>query len=139
MKKQLFMHPGKVCLLLAASFTFLTGSANAAYSTDPATDSSTSSANIRYVGSTENLLTFSVEFLNPEGKNFVLEVKNAQQELLYRHSYDTKNFTKKIYLQKAPEQGVVSFGIRMNKEIFKETFSIKPEMKVVENLIVKRL
>ncbi|TDH23077.1 hypothetical protein EXU57_18670 [Segetibacter sp. 3557_3] len=136
MKKQLFMHRGKLCLLIAASFSFLSVSASV---TDPAKDSVSSAANIRYLGATEHLLTFSVDFLNPEGKPFILEVKNEQNETLYRHSYDTKNFSRKIYLQKTPEQGLVSFGIRMNKEVIKETFSIRPQTKVVENLVVKRL
>ena len=138
MKKQSITHVAKVLLVLGASLGFLANGSNESRASEVRPDS-TAPVQIKYEGSNENLLTFSVSYLNPEGKSFTLEIRNEQSEVLFRHAYTSKNFSKKIYLLKSHEQALVSFGIRTGKNEIKESFSIRPETKVIEDLIVKRL
>jgi hypothetical protein len=97
------------------------------------------SAQIKYLGTQDDLVVFNISYNNPQGAAFNLAVRDQDGAELYQHTFHDKNFYKQFRLPKA-EKSRLSFIIRSGKdtEIVKN-FEINVNSRFVQDVAVKKL
>jgi hypothetical protein len=98
-----------------------------------------SAAQITYIGSTNNLMGFNVNYENVAQENFTLELVDGQGRVLYTKKYSDKSFNKNIYLKNEGENVKVNFVIKAGKNTINQKFDIDSKVKVVEEVVVTKL
>ena len=97
------------------------------------------SAQIKYLGTQDDLVVFNISYNNPQGAAFNLVVRDQDGSELYQHTFRDKNFFKQFRLPK-DERSRLSFIIRNGKdtEIVKN-FEINVNSRFVQDVAVKKL
>lgn len=91
---------------------------------------------VKYLGSTEDGVLFSVKYNNQTASPFTLVVSDATGEILYEQVYSDRQFDKKFLLSRAYDK--MSFSIKNDKEKLSQTFAINITTRVVEDMYVRR-
>ena len=139
MKKELYIaRPGRLystavltSMLLFCSIT----DANAMVNKQDPTDK----VQISYIGLTNDLMTFNVNFNNIRGENFVLELTGDHGEVLYQKTYNDTTFNKNICLKSAGEKCRVNFTVSACKHTFTQRFEIESQTRLVNEMIVSKI
>ncbi len=108
------------------------------YQTIPLSVSAENKASVKYTGSNENSLLFSLQYENSNGKPFVVSITNEYGETVYRNVSKEKLFSKVFELPKEAEYKKLSFSIKADQVNFLESFSINVEIKTTENFVVSK-
>ncbi|MDE3236463.1 MAG: hypothetical protein KGO81_10950 [Bacteroidota bacterium] len=74
---------------------------------------------VKYNGSSEDALLFTVKYSNPSGDAFYLFLTDENGEVLYRSKFNDKNFSKVFSLPRA-EYNKVSFIVKNSKNNYEE-------------------
>lgn len=136
MKKQLFSAIQKKAftLLVALVMAGLSVSAN----TLPVKNiGEAKKADITYQGVKGNYLVFNVNYKNELTDDFVLTIKNEENEILYAKKYDLKPFATNVLLTDIPGNCKLTFSIKAGKKEFTQTFEINSVVKTVSAFEVK--
>ncbi|PZP49656.1 MAG: hypothetical protein DI598_07300 [Pseudopedobacter saltans] len=97
-------------------------------------------ATVKFIGEAkDNAIVFDVDFDNPTGKNFLLEISNSQGDDLYSQTFSGVNFHKTIMIRKDSDAaGKVKFSLKnRGNDIYSKSFSIDTETRVLRNVVVK--
>ena len=140
MKKQVLLS--KIAANCGASLlalVLLMSNAPAANAASVPGDTCNTIAEVKYTGTNEEFLMFVVNYNNKDSKKFVFEISNDQNELLYRKSFNNKEFNKKVYFFKEADFGRVTFTIREGKKSYGETYEINPVTTYINELRVTKL
>jgi hypothetical protein len=70
---------------------------------------------IKYLGTQDDMLIFTISYNNPEGTAFTLAVRDQDGSEMYKHAFHEKNFYKQFRLPRT-EKSKLSFIIRDGKE-----------------------
>ncbi len=103
-------------------------------STDTA--SSGEKVQIKYLGSTEDGVFFSVKYANTNGTGFTLFITDDDGELLYQSSYSDRAFNKKFNISRSLDK--IKVVIKNDKEKLEQSFAININTRLVEDYVVRR-
>lgn len=98
-----------------------------------------SAAQVTYIGSSNNLIGFNVNYDNVAQENFTLELVDGQGRVLYTKKYNDKSFNKNIYLKNEGENIKVKFVIKAGKNTINQKFDIDSKVTMVEEVVVTKL
>ncbi|MES2004042.1 MAG: hypothetical protein V4450_05935 [Bacteroidota bacterium] len=119
--------------LLAATLFLSANTATASTATVSADN-----VEVKYTGVDKyNQLSFKVNYSNPTGASFYLNVLDENGESLYKAVYADKQFSKTFKLPKS-EVSKLTFVIEDGKESFKQKFEVNIKTSVVEDVIVSK-
>jgi hypothetical protein len=138
MKKELYIaRPAKFySTALLTSMLFFCGIIDVAASTGTEAENK---AQIVYVGSTNSLMTFNVNFNNIEDEKFVLELSDDHGEVLYRNTFTGKDFNKNIYLKNLGDKCKVKFTIKAGKQTINQQFEIDSQTRLIQETVVTKI
>jgi len=120
-------------------FFLLVVTATQAQSTAAGSSKKEDSAQVKYLGTQDDMVLFNVTYPNPQGTAFSLVVKDQDGTELYKNAYTEKNFYKQFRLPRA-DRNRITFTIRNNKETdIVKTFQINVNSRYVEDIAVKKL
>jgi len=132
MKRPMLSAISKFSLVGAMVFGVMAGKAQtstAAYSMK--------SAEVKYLGNSEDAVLFNVSYDNPNSSKFFVSVMDAEGTAIYQGSFSDKKFDKRFKLA-VPEKSKLTFVIRDAKAIeLKETFEINT--RYVEDVVVTKI
>ncbi len=132
MKKQFISAIAKLTLG-AFLFTLVTSTNVHATGINPADRT----ADVKYIGTSEDAVLFNVSFDNPDGKKFSIIVLDEDGSPLFQEVYTEKKFNKRFKLPKA-DRNKLTFVIRDYKGAdLKQTFEINTRF--VEDVVVTKL
>lgn len=97
-------------------------------------------ASVKYLGEAkDNGIVFDVDFDNPTGGSFLLEISNSQGDDLYSQTFSGSNFHKTIMINKdSDSEGKVTFSLKSKGNgLYSKAFSIDTETRVLRNVVVK--
>jgi hypothetical protein len=137
MKKQFFKTTAikAYSTALLTSALLLTGF-NPAQATAKQTNSG--KAEVSYVGSTNNLVTFNVNYDNTSEENFVLELTNDQGEVLFLQKFNDKTFNKNFLIRHEGDKCRIYFTIRAGKNTTTQKFELNPQPKQIQEIVVTK-
>jgi len=92
---------------------------------------------VKYVGSADNSVIFSVKFENPTAQKFWLIVKNDGGEVVYRQQFSDVHFSKSLFLEKDATEIHPTFVIRKGNEEVTHSFLVNSTL--TENITVTKL
>ena len=139
MKKELYVaRPKKICAALLTSMLFF-ASISDGYANNGMEKQISTGARVEYVGSTDNLLTFNVQFVNTGEEKFILELTDEYGEVLYHRTFSEKQFNKNIQLKKVGEKCQVNFTIRTAKQSTSQRFEIDAQTRLVQETVVTKV
>jgi hypothetical protein len=119
-----------VGLALFTAFTVNQARANATHPIEK-------SAEVKYLGVSDDAVLFKVSFDNPSNTKYFISVVDEEGNQLFRGVYTDKKFDKRFLLPKSDKQKL-TFIIRNAKdEELKQTFEIRTTF--VEDVVVTRL
>ncbi len=95
-------------------------------------------AAIRHLGNTNETMNFQVKYNNEAGNKFVVVVRDQENNILFQEHYTDKKFDKKFSLPKVDNNKVI-FQIKNVKDNSIQTFEVNTNIKMVEEVIVKRV
>lgn len=98
-----------------------------------------SAAQITYVGSSNSLMTFNVNYNNLAEENFVLELTDDMGHVLFEKKFNDKTFNKNIVLKNVGDKVKVNFAIRAGKNTINQKFDIDSQTRLVEEVIVTKI
>ena len=140
MKKQTFkagfVRIGFTAILTSA---LLIGNYQPAYAFSDSTELSLNKLNVKYMGMKNNLLIFEIKFNNPEKQISTLELTDRDNQVLFRSDFAEKAFSKTIYIDKGPENCMVTFLVKTETGDFKQSFELNTTTKTVYELMVTKL
>jgi len=120
-------------------FFLLVVTATQAQSTVPNSGKKEDSAQVKYLGTQDDMVLFNVAYPNPQGAAFSLVVKDQDGTELYKNAYHEKNFYKQFRLPRV-DRDRITFTIRNNKDAdIVKTFQINVNSRYVEDIAVKKL
>jgi len=126
-------------LFIATTFFLLAAVTTRAQSTTVKALPKEEAAQVKYLGTQDDLVVFNVTYKNSNGTAFSLLVKDQDGSELYRNVYSEKNFNKQFRLPRADRSRLI-FVIRNNKEgETVKTFEINVNSRYVEDIAVKKL
>ena len=136
--KQQFLKKSAIKFFVTAAIT----SALALGTINPAAasgETDNAKAAISYKGNSKDLLTFNIQYNNPTGEVFILELTDDQDRILYSNKFNDKVFDKNIMLKNLGEKVRVNFVVKAGKNTVNQKFDIEPKVRMVEELIVTQL
>ena len=92
---------------------------------------------IRHLGNTNETMNFQVKYDNESGSKFAVVVRDQENNILFQEFYTEKKFDKKFTLPKVDDK--VVFQIRNLKDNSIQTFEVNTNIRMVEEVIVKRV
>jgi hypothetical protein len=100
---------------------------------------SENAASVRYLGTQDDMLIFNVSYENPEGKKFLVTVKDQDGSQLYQSTFWDKAFYKQFKLSKSDRDKII-FVIRNGGQApIVKTFSVNVNSHFVQEVAVKKL
>ena len=132
MKRPMLSAISKFSLVVAMVFGVMAGKAQTstvAYSEK--------TAEVKYLGNSEDAVLFNVSYDNPNSNKFFVSVLDGEGTTIYQGSFTDKKFDKRFKLP-VTEKNKLTFIIRNAKAIeLKETFEINT--RYVEDVIVTKI
>ncbi|MDP4244628.1 MAG: hypothetical protein Q8932_02160 [Bacteroidota bacterium] len=99
-----------------------------------------SPAQVKYIGTQEDLFVFSVAYQNPQGTPFGIVVKDQDGSQLYQSTFRDKDFNKQFRVPRGDKDSKVVFIFRNDKgNEFERSFEIKVSSRYVDEIAVKKL
>ena len=98
-------------------------------------DSTKNTVAVEYLGDYGDMMLINVQYHNPEGNKFNLTIYNGDGYVVYKQIYTVKDFDRKFKIPKT--EGKINVVITSGK--VKKKFEIANNMKVVENVVVKKI
>ncbi|HMH22112.1 MAG TPA: hypothetical protein VK563_10060 [Puia sp.] len=92
---------------------------------------------VKYVGSDDNNVIFSVKFENPNADKFWLIVKNDVGDVIYRQQFTDVHFSKSLFLEKDASEIHPTFVIRKGNDEITHRFVVNRTL--TENVVVTKL
>jgi hypothetical protein len=135
MKPQLKTIPGK---LIIGTF-FVLSLATAQGQTVSTVDGQSDNANVKYVGTQDDMVVFNVSYSNPDGSKFTLIVKDQDGQPLYSNSFNDKSFYKQFRLPKTDKDRVVFvFRDGHDADVVK-AFEINVNSRFIHEVAIKKV
>jgi len=106
---------------------------------DKKTPGSATTAEVKYVGSTEGQPLFNVLYHNGTGARFSIRVLDNEGNQLFLGSYTEKNFDKKFRMEGTETNGKLVFIIRNYKDNSVQSFEVNSNTRLVEDVEVKEV
>src|ERR1700754_3807593 len=76
---------------------------------------------VKYQGTSNNALSFKVEFDNPTGEKFSLIIKNDNGDVVYHGQFNGTHFAKNVYFENTDSEIEPTFIIRnANNEVVRQ-------------------
>ena len=94
-------------------------------------------AAIRHLGNTNETMNFQVKYDNESGNKFAVTVRDQENNILFQEYYTEKKFDKKFTLPRVDNK--VIFQIKNVKDNSIQTFEVNTNIRMVEEVIVKRV
>jgi len=95
------------------------------------------SADVKYLGASDDAVMFKVSFENPSNTKYVISVVDEEGNQLFQGIYTDKKFDKRFSLPKSGSEKLTFIIRNANDVEFKQTFEISTHF--VENVVVTRL
>jgi hypothetical protein len=122
----------KFSLVVAMAFGVMAGKAQTS-----AVAFSEKSAEVKYLGNSEDAVLFNVSYDNPNSSKFVVTVLDGEGTTIYQGSFSDRKFDKRFKLP-VSEKNKITFVIRNAKAVeLKETFEINT--RYVEDVVVTKI
>jgi hypothetical protein len=101
------------------------------------TSSTEKTAEVKYVGNSEDAVLFNVSYINPSSGKFFVAVLDEDGTQLFQGAYSDQKFDKRFLFPKT-DKHKLTFVIRNAKEIeLKQTFEINT--RYVEDVVVTKI
>lgn len=127
-------------IMAAVVFMNLLNKANAQNPAGPVivkTDTTTGeNVQVKYIGSTEEGVFFSVKCTNVTASNFTLFITDDNGELLYQSTYNERIFDKKFNISRSLDK--IKVIIKNDKQKLEQSFAININTRLVEDYVVRR-
>lgn len=94
---------------------------------------------VKYLGTEDGDVWFSVNYANPAGEKFTLIVKNEEGDVLYEGSFNNQQFSKKIKLVLDEQDAFPTFVIKTASQQYAQTFQVSADTRMVEHVVVTKL
>lgn len=94
---------------------------------------------VKYLGTENGDVWFSVNYANPAGEKFTLIVKNEEGDILYEGTFNNQQFAKKIKLVLDEQDALPTFVIKTPSRQFAQSFQVNADTRLVENVVVTKL
>ena len=94
---------------------------------------------VKYLGTEDGGVWFSINYANPTGEKFTLVVKNDADEILYEGVFNEAQFSKKVKLLLDEQDALPTFVIRTASREFAQTFQVNSDTRMVEHVVVTKL
>lgn len=127
--------PGKLCFMLLTAFLFggMNVSAQQATKQKPANE-----VVVKHQGSIGNKEYFSVKFPNVKGEKFSIRVKDGDGNVIFRNTFQEKNFDKSFQFDKLVDRSKLTFTIRTLKDNAEQVFVVNSKVFTVEQVEVTK-
>ncbi len=93
---------------------------------------------ITHLGNTTETMNFQVKYDNEAGNKFAVIVRDQDNNILFQEYYTNKKFDKKFSIPKV-DNNKVTFQIKNVKDNSIQAFEVNTNVKLVEEVIVKRV
>jgi len=93
--------------------------------------------NVQYAGYTGNAVVFKVKYESPVAQKFVLVIKNAEGEVLYREQVNGSSFSRTIHLLKEAAEMYPTFICQVGGEKVERSFAVN--LNTREDVLVNKL
>jgi hypothetical protein len=93
---------------------------------------------VSHIGTTSDMIVFSVKVPNVKGTRFSIVIKDAEGNTLFNSTYNEKNFSKKFQLPKL-ENDKYTFLIKNATGNASQTFEVDSHVRFVEEVVVKKI
>jgi hypothetical protein len=96
------------------------------------------SAEVKYLGTQDDLILFKVSVDNPNGNKFSVIVTDNEGNQLFQEVYNDKKFEKRFKLPQS-ENGKLTFVVRNFKDAADEVQSFDINTRIVEDVVVTKV
>ncbi|BAV09845.1 hypothetical protein SAMN05421788_1011278 [Filimonas lacunae] len=94
---------------------------------------------VQYTGTSDEAVTFKVQFANPEAQKFTLTIKNDAGDVLYRGHFNNANFSKTIHLLNEDTEMNPVFIISMGDQKIERSFNVNKTTGTTEEVVVNKI
>ena len=94
-------------------------------------------ADIKYMGISDGMLLFNVQYHNPNAEKYSFEITESSNNNLFRELGNDKLFAKKFKIP--TDMGELKFVIRNLKDNSVQTFLVNRNQRVYEDVVVKKM
>jgi hypothetical protein len=124
-------------LLLAAIFVLTLATAHA-QSAEPG-EGQNVAANVKYLGTQDDMIVFNVSYPNPEGTKFMLAIKDQDGSTIYQNTFSDKVFYKQFMLPKADKDRVVFIFHNGHDADFVKEFEVNVNSRFIREVAIKKV
>jgi hypothetical protein len=135
MKPQLKTVLGK---FIVGTF-FVLALAPAQAQTVTTTDGQSDNAQVKYLGTQDDMVVFNVSYSNPDGNKFTLIVKDQDGLSLYSNSFSDKSIYKQFRLPKSDKDRIVFVFRDGHAADIVKTFGINVNSRFVREVAIKKI
>jgi hypothetical protein len=137
MKPQLKAVLGKV--ILGTSLLIALSTAQAQTVTPAPAGGQSENAMVKYLGTQDDMVVFTVSYNNPDGSRFVLIVKDQDGSPIYSNSFNDRSFYRQFRLPKTDKDRIVFvFRDGRDADVIK-TFEINVNSRFVREVAIKKI
>ncbi len=96
-------------------------------------------ADVKYVGTKEEMLVFNVSYDNTPGDKVVVTLNDKKGNKLFAQSYSDTSFNKQFMVPKELEADKLYFNIQNIKKDLSSTFEVSAKEQLVQNVTVTKI
>ncbi|MFY7900022.1 MAG: hypothetical protein ACOVNY_07540 [Chitinophagaceae bacterium] len=93
--------------------------------------------NVKYLGATNDVVEFDVQFNNSKGSEFTFVIRDEAGDILFEKDFSDKLFNKKVQISTLPDYGKLTFNIIADNKRFVQSKEITIQTRYIENMYVK--
>jgi len=123
---------------ILAAVLFLSVQANAATTHINNNKEGDNKVQVKYTGSSDDALIFTVKYDNPSGNKFDISFVDENGEVIYQDTFRDKNFVKRFSVPKS-EYKKLAIIVKGQNDTAEQKFDIKIESRQVENVTIAKL
>ncbi len=96
-------------------------------------------ADVKYVGTKEEMLVFKVSYDNTPGDKVVVSLNDKKGNNLFTQSYSDTSFNKQFLVPKELEVDKLYFNIQNSKKDLSSTFEVSAKEQLIQDVIVTKI
>lgn len=125
--------------LVLGAFVLAPVVTKAAHNTIDSVQENSKKSYVKFLGTENGDVWFSVNYANPAGEKFTLIVKNEDGDVLYEGAFNDQKFSRKIKLVLDEQDALPTFVIKTASQRFAQSFQVNADKRLVENVVVTKL
>lgn len=100
---------------------------------------SVNNADVKFVGTKEEMLVFNVTYDNTPGDKVVVSVNDKKGNSLFTQSYSDTTFNKQFMIPKEFENSKLYFNIQNLKKDLSSTFEVSAKEQVIQDVTITKV